>query len=98
MTEGTNGANHDEGVTYQAYGIEPNDLTWTCPNCKEQHTIPGIAITFRGEWLELLEALAARRKQNIEQFIVHLLWLESGLRKELRQKAARVFYGHPHEH
>ncbi len=90
---------HDEGFSYNAYEIENSDLKWTCPDCKEEHRIRGIGVVFRGEWLDLLEELAKRRHESVENFIVHLLWLEARLRKgALSEKAGRIFYGHKPGH
>ncbi len=89
---------HEEGFSYDAYEIVNNDLEWKCPGCGEVQRIRGIGVVFRGEWLNLLEELAKRRHESVENFIVHLLWLEARLRKgALSEKADMVMFGHTHK-
>jgi len=56
-----------------------------CPHCGGTHSTRAAKLTFQGAYLEAIELMAARRKEDIGQFLYHLLWLESAKVPRARQ-------------
>src|SRR5215469_9160691 len=80
------------------FETEQRDIPWKCLGCGEEHRVRGMGFIFRGDWLDLLEELAKRRHETVEHFLIHLIWLESRLRKgALKEKADSVLFGHSHD-
>ena len=48
-----------------------------CPDCGAPLDI-SMKITFSGSMVEAIHKMAARRKESVDQFLFHLLWLEAG--------------------
>lgn len=73
-----------------------NDQVRTCPDCGgpmhvTEHVIEEMTLTFTGNAVEAIEQMAKRRKESVEQFVFHLLWLESA-----KVPSARALLEHKH--
>ncbi len=55
-----------------------------CPHCESTHLDEELTMIFRGSFVHAIDTMAKRRHESVEQFIVHLLWLEAGKVKGLR--------------
>jgi len=67
-----------------------SNLPKVCPHCGGTHFRAELTLTLSEDQLELLEELAARRKEDVVTFLIHLAVLEANSHG-LREKAFNVF-------
>lgn len=71
-------------------------LPTVCENCGSTHLERTIHLTLKAELVDAIELMAARRKEDVGQFIFHLLWLESAKVPRARQLLEQAS-DHKHE-